>query len=126
MKIKNICCIGAGYVGGPTMSMMADKCPDIQVDVVDKNIERIKLWNSSNLNNLPIFEPGLNKIVGRCRGKNLTFSTNIRDKISTAYLIDCKISKMGCQSSSFTKRTERIFCLLHQTKSFITACHFMF
>ena len=41
-KIKNICCIGAGYVGGPTMSMMADKCPDIQVDVVDKNIERIK------------------------------------------------------------------------------------
>ena len=86
-KIKNICCIGAGYVGGPSMSVLADKCPDIQVDLVDKNIERIKLWNSSNLNDLPIFEPGLNKIVERCRGKNLTFSTNIKEKISNADMV---------------------------------------
>tara|TARA_B100000989_G_C19530496_1_gene469470 strand:- start:1041 stop:2456 length:1416 start_codon:yes stop_codon:yes gene_type:complete len=86
-KIKNICCIGAGYVGGPSMSVLADKCPDIQVDLVDKNIERIKSWNSSNLNDLPIYEPGLNKIVERCRGKNLTFSTNIKEKISNADMV---------------------------------------
>ena len=45
-EIKNICCIGAGYVGGPTMSVIADKCPNINVDVVDKNSERIELWNT--------------------------------------------------------------------------------
>ncbi len=87
IKVKNICCIGAGYVGGPTMSVIADKCPDISVNVVDRNIERIDLWNSSNLNNLPIFEPGLDKIVERCRGNNLTFSTKIREKISSADMV---------------------------------------
>ena len=87
LKIKNICCIGAGYVGGPTMSVIADKCPDIKVDVVDKNSERIKLWNSLDLNDLPIFEPGLDEIVKRCRGKNLTFSTEIREKISSADMV---------------------------------------
>ena len=86
-EIKNICCIGAGYVGGPTMSVIADKCPHIKVDVVDNNAERIKLWNSSNLDNLPIFEPGLDKIIKRRRGKNLTFSTKIREKISSADMI---------------------------------------
>ena len=85
--IKNICCIGAGYVGGPTMAVLADKCPNITINIVDKNKERIELWNSSNLNNLPIFEPGLDKIIERCRGKNLTFSTNIEEKISSADMI---------------------------------------
>ena len=84
--IKNICCIGAGYVGGPTMSVIADKCPDVNVDVVDKNSERIALWNSSNLDLLPIFEPGLDKIIARCRGKNLTFSTKIKEKISVNFI----------------------------------------
>ncbi len=87
LKVKNICCIGAGYVGGPTMSVIADRCHDIKVDVVDKNVERIKLWNSSNLKNLPIYEPGLEDIVRRRRGKNLTFSTSIREKISFADMI---------------------------------------
>lgn len=86
-KIKKICCIGAGYVGGPTMSVIADRCPDIRVDVVDKNVERIKLWNSSNLKDLPIFEPGLADIIQRCRGGNLTFSTNVKEKISSADMI---------------------------------------
>ncbi len=86
-KIKTICCIGAGYVGGPTMSVIADKCPNININIVDKNKERIELWNSSNLKNLPIFEPGLDKIIERCRGKNLTFSTNIEEKISSADMI---------------------------------------
>ena len=87
MDIKNICCIGAGFVGGPTMAVIADNCPDIQVNVVDINSERIELWNSKNLNNLPIFEPGLDQIVNRCRGINLFFSTNVNDKISEADLI---------------------------------------
>tara|TARA_A100001015_G_scaffold321399_1_gene451933 strand:+ start:2112 stop:3554 length:1443 start_codon:yes stop_codon:yes gene_type:complete len=86
-EIKNICCIGAGYVGGPTMSVIADNCPHIKVNVVDNNFERIKLWNSANLDNLPIFEPGLDKIIKKRRGKNLTFSTKIREKISSADMI---------------------------------------
>ena len=73
-EIKNICCIGAGYVGGPTMAVIADKCPHIQIDVVDLNNERISNWNNDDLNLLPIYEPGLAEIVGRCRGKNLHFS----------------------------------------------------
>ena len=74
MKIKNICCIGAGYVGGPTMSVIADKCPNIQIEVVDLDIKRIQQWNDDDLNNLPIYEPGLANIVKKCRGKNLHFS----------------------------------------------------
>tara|TARA_B100000212_G_scaffold241753_1_gene184282 strand:+ start:141 stop:1583 length:1443 start_codon:yes stop_codon:yes gene_type:complete len=86
-KIRNICCIGAGYVGGPTMSVIADHCPHIKVNVVDKNEDRIKLWNSQNFKNLPIYEPGLDKVVERCRGKNLFFSTNIKESIASADMI---------------------------------------
>ena len=86
-SIKNICCIGAGYVGGPTMSVIAEKCPDIKVNVVDINELRINLWNSEDLNNLPIFEPNLNKIIKKCRGKNLFFSTDIANKIANADII---------------------------------------
>ena len=85
--VKNICCIGAGYVGGPTMSVIADKCPNLNINVVDKNPKRIELWNSTNLKSLPIYEPGLDKIISRCRGKNLTFSTKIKEKISSADII---------------------------------------
>ena len=62
MQIKNICCIGAGYVGGPTMAVIALKCPDIKVTVVDLNAERIAAWNGP-LENLPIYEPGLAEVV---------------------------------------------------------------
>ena len=58
-KIRNICCIGAGYVGGPTMTVIANKCPELIVDVVDINKKRIDLWNHEDLNMLPIYEPGL-------------------------------------------------------------------
>ena len=58
IEVKNICCIGAGYVGGPTMAVIADKCPNINVHVVDIDEERIKKWNDKNLRNLPIYEPG--------------------------------------------------------------------
>ena len=87
LSIKNICCLGAGYVGGPTMAVIADKCPDIQINVVDINKERIELWNSPDLSELPIFEPGLDEIVARCRGKNLHFSTNIKENIGLADMV---------------------------------------
>ncbi len=87
MTIKNICCIGAGYVGGPTMSVIADKCPGIQVNVVDINEKRINDWNNKNLDKLPIFEPGLKEIVLRCRGRNLFFSTKIKDNIASADMV---------------------------------------
>ena len=87
MKIKNICCIGAGYVGGPTMAVIAKNCPEVQVTVVDINPERIANWNDENLLNLPIYEPGLDKIIAQCRGKNLHFSTEIPNFIKSADLV---------------------------------------
>ena len=86
-KIKKICCIGAGYVGGPTMSVIADKCHDLTVSVVDINEERIEAWNDSNLNNLPIYEPGLDRIISRTRGKNLFFSSEMEKSISDADMV---------------------------------------
>ena len=86
-QIKNICCIGAGYVGGPTMAVIADKCPNIKINVVDINKDRIDLWNSRNLDELPIYEPGLDKIVERCRDKNLFFSNKVEENISIADMI---------------------------------------
>ena len=82
--IKNICCIGAGYVGGPTMAVIADKCPHINVYVVDKNKSRIDLWNSSNFDELPVYEPGLKEIVRRVRNKNLFFSIDSEKYIRNA------------------------------------------
>ncbi|MEL6917706.1 MAG: nucleotide sugar dehydrogenase, partial [Bacteroidota bacterium] len=86
-EIKNICCIGAGYVGGPTMSVIAYKCPEIMVTVVDINEKRIAQWNDSNLDNLPIYEPGLADIVGKTRDKNLFFSTSVDEAIDKADII---------------------------------------
>ena len=87
MHIKNICCIGGGYVGGPTMAVMALKCPDIQVNVVDINKDRIDNWNDKNLSRLPVYEPGLAEIVEKCRGKNLHFSTKVKEMIEIADMI---------------------------------------
>ena len=86
MKINNICCIGAGYVGGPTMAVIALKCPDIKVTVVDLNADRIAAWNGS-LDDLPIYEPGLAEVVQEARGKNLFFSTDIDKAIDEAQMI---------------------------------------
>nr|WP_315211469.1 UDP-glucose 6-dehydrogenase [uncultured Flavobacterium sp.] len=87
MKITKICCIGAGYVGGPTMAVIAQKCPQIQVTVVDLNKERINAWNDEDVNNIPIYEPGLSEIVAEARGKNLFFSTNVEKAIDEAQII---------------------------------------
>ncbi len=87
MKIKNICCIGAGYVGGPTMAIIAQKCPHIKVTVVDINEKRIAAWNDKDVNNIPIYEPGLSDIVKEARGRNLFFSTNVDEAIDNAEMI---------------------------------------
>ena len=86
MKVTNICCIGAGYVGGPTMAVIALKCPEIKVTVVDINADRINAWNGS-LDQLPVYEPGLAEVVEEARGKNLFFSTDIDKAIDEAQLV---------------------------------------
>jgi UDPglucose 6-dehydrogenase len=87
MKITKICCIGAGYVGGPTMAVIAQKCPHIQVTVVDLNEQRIADWNDPNPENIPIYEPGLSEIVAEARGRNLFFSTDVDKAIDEAQMI---------------------------------------
>ena len=87
MKVKNICCIGAGYVGGPTMAIIAQKNPNLVVNVVDINQQRINQWNSEDLSKLPIYEPGLDKVISQTRGKNLFFSTDIDKYIDKSEMI---------------------------------------
>ena len=86
MEIKNICCIGAGYVGGPTMAVIALKCPHINITVVDANPLKIKAWNGPLLN-LPVYEPGLAEVVEKTRGRNLFFSDDVPGNIEKAEII---------------------------------------
>jgi len=86
MEVKNICCIGAGYVGGPTMAVIALKCPHINVTVVDANPEKIKAWNGP-LDKLPVYEPGLSEVVKEARGRNLFFSDDIAGNIEKSEMI---------------------------------------
>ncbi len=97
MKVKNICCIGAGYVGGPTMSVIALKCPQINVTVVDNNPKKIDQWNG-DLDHLPVYEPGLKEVIKKVRGKNLFFSKNIDQAI-----IDSEIIFMAVNTPTKTK-----------------------
>merc|ERR1711988_1342695 len=83
-EVPKICCLGAGYVGGPTMAVMALKCPDVKVTVCDINERRIAAWNSANL---PIYEPGLQEVVEEARGRNLFFSTDIDSAIKECTII---------------------------------------
>ena len=87
MTIKNICCIGAGYVGGPTMAVIAHECPEIQVYVVDYDENKIQNWNNTNLDKLPVYEPGLKELVQKTRNKNLFFSSDIDNAIENAEII---------------------------------------
>ena len=84
MTVSNICCIGAGHVGGPSMAYIASKCPKLIVTVVDQDIDKIKAWNSSNL---PLYEPGLSKVVKSCINKNLFFTTDIENTIKKSQII---------------------------------------
>ena len=87
MKIQNICCIGAGYVGGPTMAVIAQKCPSVKVTVVDINEKRINQWNDPDVEKIPVYEPGLSEIVKEARGRNLFFSTDVDKAIDEADMI---------------------------------------
>ena len=86
MEIKNICCIGAGYVGGPTMAVIALKNPHLKITIVDANPDKIKAWNGP-LENLPVYEPGLADVIQETRGKNLFFSDDIDNAIIKAEMI---------------------------------------
>ncbi|WP_276091066.1 UDP-glucose 6-dehydrogenase [Pedobacter sp. JY14-1] len=86
-RISSICCIGAGYVGGPTMAVIAKKCSHIKVTVVDLNEARIAAWNDTDVNNIPVYEPGLSDVVAEARGRNLFFSTNVDDAIAEADMV---------------------------------------
>lgn len=86
-QIRKITCIGAGYVGGPTMSVIAQKNPHVEVTVVDLNHARIAAWNDEDLNNLPVYEPGLDAVVAEARGRNLFFDTDVDKAIEEADMI---------------------------------------
>ena len=86
MQIKNICCVGAGYVGGPTMAVIALKCPEININVVDNNPDKIYSWNGP-IDNLPVYEPGLAEIIKEVRDKNLNFSNDIKGSIEKSEMI---------------------------------------
>ena len=92
MQINKICCIGAGYVGGPTMAVIALKCPEIKVTVVDLDENKINNWNDSSFENLPIYEPGLKDIIIKTRGKNLFFSSEIDKAIDESQIIFMAVS----------------------------------
>lgn len=83
-EINKICCIGAGYVGGPTMAVIAKKCPNINITVVDNDPQKIELWNSKDLDLLPVYEPGLKEIIEKVRFKNLFFSADCDEHIRSA------------------------------------------
>ena len=111
-QIRSICCIGAGYVGGPTMAVIADRCPQIDVTVVDLNEQRIKAWNSEDLKQLPVYEPGLDEVIRRTRGRNLFFSTAIEDSIKSADMVfisvntPTKLKGLGAGQASDLKWVE--------------------
>ena len=86
-NISKICCIGAGYVGGPTMAVFAEHCKEVNITVADINESRINSWNETDTSNLPIYEPGLDEIILKCRNKNLFFTTNIKESIQNADMI---------------------------------------
>ncbi len=87
MKIENICCIGAGFVGGPTMAVLSKYCPEILITLVDVNEEKINNWNSNSSSDFPVFEEGLAEIILENRGKNLFFSCDIKKAIKSADMI---------------------------------------
>ncbi|QNL52036.1 UDP-glucose 6-dehydrogenase [Olivibacter sp. SDN3] len=87
MSITKICCIGAGYVGGPTMAVIAKQCPHIRVTVVDLNEARIAAWNDSDVTKIPVYEPGLSEVVAEARGRNLFFSTDVDGAIDEAEMV---------------------------------------
>ena len=87
MNLNSVCCIGAGYVGGPTMAVLAKKNPLVKFYVVDENKQRIKQWNSKDLTKLPIYEPGLSEVIDKTRNKNLFFTNEIEKYVLSSEII---------------------------------------
>lgn len=85
--VTKICCIGAGYVGGPSMAVMADHSPGVDIHVVDLDQQRIDAWNNLNNEPLPVYEPGLEAVLNRVRGRNLYFSTDVATAIGDADMV---------------------------------------
>ena len=118
MKIKSICCIGAGYVGGPTMAVIALKCPELNITVVDNNPQKIKQWNDKDLDNLPVYEPGLKEIIRETRNRNLFFSDDIDHAIDNSEMIFMALNTptktsgegagMACDLTSIENAANRI------------------
>ena len=106
-----ICCVGAGYVGGPTMAVIAQKAPDIKVTVVDMNEARIAAWNSDRL---PIYEPGLIEVVREARGRNLFFTTKVKESVAEADVVfvsvntPTKVSGIGAGSAADLRYIEGV------------------
>ncbi len=98
VEVKTICCIGAGYVGGPTMAVIADKCKYLKVIVVDLNKVKIDSWNNADLTKLPVYEPGLKDLIKRCRNKNLFFSTKIQESIAESDMVFISVNTPTKQS----------------------------
>ena len=93
-----IACLGAGYVGGPTMAMIALKCPSIKVIVADINPKQIQKWNSEKL---PIYEPGLDEVIKSCRGRNLFFTSDVTQAIKDADMIFVSVNTPTKKVKSF-------------------------
>lgn len=108
-----ICCVGAGYVGGPTMATIALNCPEVRVCVVDISKPQIAAWNSEDFD-LPIFEPGLEEVVRTCRGRNLFFSNDVDGEIDKADIIfvsvntPTKLYGVGAGRAANLKNTEAV------------------
>ena len=122
-KIKNICCLGAGYVGGPTMSVIALKSPEIKVTVVDLNKERIAAWNDEDLDKLPVYEPGLAEVVAEARGRNLFFSTDVDGAIAhirqySSSHTDCVITEDDAVAERFFERVDSAILMRNVSTQF--------
>ena len=107
--VKNICCIGAGYVGGPSMAVMADNCPGVEINVVDVDQNRIDRWNNLNNEALPVYEPGLQDVLDRVRDRNLHFSTDVSGAIRDADMVFLSVNtptkRRGCGAGSASDLT---------------------
>ena len=113
MTLNNICCIGAGFVGGPTMAVIALHCPEIKITIVDSDKKKINSWND-NLDRLPVYEPGLSSIIEKVRNKNLFFSNDIPHAIENAQVIFMAVNtptkKLGKGAGMAADLTNIISC----------------
>ena len=118
--VQTICCIGAGYVGGPSMAVMADRCPGLDITVVDLDQARIDAWNNLGRGPLPVYEPGLEAVLDRVLGRNLQFSTDVANGIRNADMVFLSVNTPTKQKGSNHKTAK---CNMRQTRLIVsTTC----